>query len=81
MKGWHVVCEDSAYSLYLEINLFQICLYYLQWSSLTKMCNGRQAEWHSTGTRLQTGRSGSRIPVGVGDFFLLQNVQTGSETH
>jgi hypothetical protein len=32
-------------------------------------------------TRLQAGRSGVRIPAGVRDFSLLQNVQNGSGVH
>ena len=32
-------------------------------------------------TVLLTGRFGARIPVGVRDFPLLRNVQTGSGTH
>jgi len=31
--------------------------------------------------RLRTGRAGVRIPVGIRDYFLLQNVQTSSEVH
>lgn len=30
---------------------------------------------------LQAGRSGIRIPASAGDFFLLENVQTGSGAH
>jgi len=32
-------------------------------------------------TVLLTGRFGARIPVGVRDFPLLRNVETGSGTH
>jgi len=31
-----------------------------------------------TVTTLRTGRCGNRVPAGATDFYLLQNVQTGS---
>ena len=43
------------------------------------ICSGGGDSVVGTETRLQTGRSGIRIPVGERDFSLFQNIQTGSE--